>query len=833
MKYRFADFLLDLRCGTLEKGEAGAIHLRPQTFKLLEVLISRAPEIVSHEELLDAVWGTQHLSPSSLKQAISELRQALGDPREEPRFIETMHRRGYRFIAALEVLADAPPAVERSQEERASHDASDLPAANVPAADGNTPAGKIVAWNEEPLPRAPRAEWAIVVAFFLCCALVLGWRLLTRSPPPGAVPPSGSPRQVAALLLATAPTPTTLARVAPESSWAPTAVAELLAIELVSGGGLQVVGGDEVARLYRELRIAPDAALDAKSLERIRAYLGCDLVLRGALGIDGRKASLAVTVLDSHSGSTVFAGQFTGQVDDLSTLAHQTAARLREKLSPPLLAEAETRGPSWAGADPSQALRLYAQGLELLRLGEAVAARDLLLEASRSDAQNALIFRALARAHDELGYIQLARQAAQRAFDLSSGLPREVRLDIEGQLHLARREFAEAVEVYGALHRFFPDDLDHGLQLIAAQLKNQQMSSAEEVLAQLMALPPPRGDQPALDLQAAKVFEGSDPVRALEAARSAARKAASRGALLLVARGRQEEGWVLIRLSRFDEALTALAEAEAIFRADGDLKRVAAVLVLRASVMSSRGGHAAAKSSYEEAVRLARQIGNPGIEAQVLNNFATWSVDDDIALSRALLRRSLELKQEIGDQAGEALTRLNLANLARFENHLVEARELTSGALDLYRQLGDQFKIAFALRSLGTLLLKEGRLEEAVSCFEEALEVSRQAGDAKGEANVHYELGQLHLRRDEVPAALAEVRRSREIYERLGLVDDTVLADLQIGDILWDRGEEAAAREVYAAAAIRREQIGAERIRAMLDERLKSGAPKERLPKEP
>ena len=78
MKYRFGDFSLDLRRGTLE-GAAGVVHLRPQAFKLLEVLVTRAPEIIGHEELLDLVWGTRHLSPSSLKQTISEVRHTLGD----------------------------------------------------------------------------------------------------------------------------------------------------------------------------------------------------------------------------------------------------------------------------------------------------------------------------------------------------------------------------------------------------------------------------------------------------------------------------------------------------------------------------------------------------------------------------------------------------------------------------------------------------------------------------------------------------------------------------------------------------------------------------------
>jgi hypothetical protein len=80
---------------------------------MLEVLAEQAPKILSQEELLDQVWGVEHLSPSSVKQAVSEVRQALGDDAARPAVIETVHRRGYRFIAAVERIEEAPePAPE-------------------------------------------------------------------------------------------------------------------------------------------------------------------------------------------------------------------------------------------------------------------------------------------------------------------------------------------------------------------------------------------------------------------------------------------------------------------------------------------------------------------------------------------------------------------------------------------------------------------------------------------------------------------------------------------------------------------------------------------------
>ena len=117
MKLHFGDFVLDREAGRL-MGPEGEVRLRPQAFRMLEVLAEQAPKILSQEELLDQVWGVEHLSPASVKQAVSEVRQALGDHPARPVVIETVHRRGYRFIALIErieQIEEAPPPVRNPE----------------------------------------------------------------------------------------------------------------------------------------------------------------------------------------------------------------------------------------------------------------------------------------------------------------------------------------------------------------------------------------------------------------------------------------------------------------------------------------------------------------------------------------------------------------------------------------------------------------------------------------------------------------------------------------------------------------------------------------------
>lgn len=103
MPYRFEAFEFDGKLGRLI-GPAGEIHLRPQTFRVLATLIEEAPRIVSGDELVERAWDVPFVSSDSIRQTLSELRRALGDDARNSRIIQTVHRRGYRFIGSLSEL---------------------------------------------------------------------------------------------------------------------------------------------------------------------------------------------------------------------------------------------------------------------------------------------------------------------------------------------------------------------------------------------------------------------------------------------------------------------------------------------------------------------------------------------------------------------------------------------------------------------------------------------------------------------------------------------------------------------------------------------------------
>ena len=117
----FGPFRLDTANQRLYR-DSEETQLTPKASAILEYLIRRQDELVTHNELLDIVWHGVHVQPEVLKVYIAELRRALGDSADKPRYIKTVHGRGYRFIRALKagegVRKQARPAllIGRAQE---------------------------------------------------------------------------------------------------------------------------------------------------------------------------------------------------------------------------------------------------------------------------------------------------------------------------------------------------------------------------------------------------------------------------------------------------------------------------------------------------------------------------------------------------------------------------------------------------------------------------------------------------------------------------------------------------------------------------------------------
>src|ERR1044071_3928415 len=117
---RFGEFELELRSGELRK-DGSPVKLQPQPLKVLALVVANAGRLGTREEIQRAVWDGETFVDfeHGLNFCIKQIRAALGDNAQAPRYIETLPRRGYRFIAPVEKLSPTPQLPEGDNPEAA------------------------------------------------------------------------------------------------------------------------------------------------------------------------------------------------------------------------------------------------------------------------------------------------------------------------------------------------------------------------------------------------------------------------------------------------------------------------------------------------------------------------------------------------------------------------------------------------------------------------------------------------------------------------------------------------------------------------------------------
>lgn len=183
--YRFGAFDVDLVTGEIRKN-GRKIKLQDQPFRVLALLLQRYPELVSREEMRNQLWGEDTFVEfdHGLSNAISRIRDALGDSADKANFIETLPKRGYRFLVPVEPIENGASARAKVHDalEQGSHAISAAAANDRLSAEPVTPESARVEAksNSKVWPRL-----AVGIAVAIALALVLAARALFE-PPPGA-----------------------------------------------------------------------------------------------------------------------------------------------------------------------------------------------------------------------------------------------------------------------------------------------------------------------------------------------------------------------------------------------------------------------------------------------------------------------------------------------------------------------------------------------------------------------------------------------------------------------------------------------------------------------
>ena len=598
-----------------------------------------------------------------------------------------------------------------------------------------------------------------------------------------------------------------------EEEWLSTAFSEMLTTELAAGESLRTVSEENVARVKIDLSLAEADSYAPDTLARLHKNLGSDYVVLGSYLALGEKAGsqvrLDVRLQDATEGDTMASVSEIGTEPELLDLISRTGAQLREKLGIGRVTAAELEGVRASLPSNPEAARLYSEGLAKLRVFDALSARDSLQKSVTRDPDHALTHSALAAAWTALGYDAKAREVAKRGFDLSANLTRESRLAIEGRYRETTREWERAAEIYATLFNFFPDNLDYGIQLAAAQTAAGKPKDAFATIAALQKLPPPASDDPRIDLAEASVAEVTTNFKREQAAAGrAAGKGSTQGARLVVARARLLEAGASWSLGDPARGLGSAEEAKRIYAAAGDRAGVASALNSIATVLANQGDRPAAKKIYEETLATCQQMGNMRGTANAMNNLAAVRYEQgDLLGAKQMYEESLKTYHEIGEKRGVMRAMLNIANVLTYQGDLAGAKKIYEETVAMRREMGDRSGLGLSLSNIADVLTKQGELVNAKKADQESVAIFREVGNKRGLGYALFNWGEILAAEGNLEEARKAHEEALAIREQIGEKSSVEDSHLSLALLSIEQGRAADAESPARQAAVEFQKV--------------------------
>jgi len=781
---RFGVYEADLAAGELRK-HGTRIKIQEQPFQILVLLLEHPGELVTREALRRKLWADHTFVDfdRSLNTATTKLRTALCDSAENPRFIETVPRQGYRFIAPLSTRNVEFVSTQATEASASSGQIS----VGQGSAQGSTrkkhkvPSGYLIA--------------VFTTLLALSSALYYKHSRLSRNL-------SGSPiltrRSVAVL-------PFKNLTADSSQAWLSTALSDWLSAELGVGDQLRVIPEDNVARMRVELALPPVDSLGKDNLLRIRQNLGSDLVVIGSYArlanTSGGNVRVDIHLQDTATAETLATISRTGTEAQLLDLISRTGESLRASVGVHPVTPQESAAVAVVLPSSPEAARSYSEGLAKLRFYDVLGARDLFEKTIAVEPDFALGHSALSTAWSRLGYDSAAIEEGKKASDLSSQLPRAERLLVQARYHEVSKHWDQAIEIYRSLFEFFPDSVDYGLALANAQIDGGKGKDALETVANLHALPPPLGSDARIDLAEANAADSQGDLRhALASADEAIEKARSVGASLLAADALMVRSNMLEGLGRLAEATTAVDESRRIFRAAGDKDKVARSEAQAAGLVDHQGDFSSAKTMYESSLAIFRETGDRQGAANELNNVGVELQNlGDLAGARKYFADALAASSEARDQWGVAIAQANLAEILFDLGNLPAAKQMYERSVTLCEAIGNRDNAAYALAGLGRVLRAQGDLTGAWEDESKAVATFAEIGQIHTDANIALTYLLLDLGKGE--EATAEAQKALQILDTARMVNDKPLAEAALATALLAQHNLVEAQKASEAAS--------------------------------
>src|SRR5487761_200776 len=806
---RFGLFEADLQNAVVTR-KGVRIRLQEQPFQILARLLQRSGQIVTREELRQDLWptGTHVDFDGNLNSALKRLRAALEDDADNPRFIETVPRRGYRFIA--------PVTVEDSQPFIAPETSTTIPS---PPAENQTP-------ENLPAPSSRSLGRLLTVAVG-AAVVVIGLAAFIAFRNRAAVPPVSSLQptvDVGKLRRSVAVLGFQNASGRPGDAWLSTALAEMLRTELGAGGKLRVVPGENVAQFRLNSPWPQTDSLSQQTASHIGKALDSDLLVLGSFAALGEPRDGSVRVdfrlQDARTGDILYEGAETGSENQFFGLVAKVGVELRERLGLPMISESEEANVVSSLPSNPDANRFYSLGLAKLRNYDDAAAKDLFLQAENLAPRFPLVHLMLFRTWGALGYDQKAKDEIKIAYGLSAGLPETDKLQVEGAYFSSLRDLDRATAAYRALYTLYPDSVDYAEQLIIALNAEHHTEEALAIVKQLRKLPPPASEDPRIDFWQAQLISYSGGAAAQPFFEKAAAEAASRGQRLLYARFRLDQCINKVYGDHPQGAVAYCQEAYDIFMAGGNRLLAADALRTMGDRRGAKGDLTGARELYHRALAILTPLGEHEKTGVVLNNMAIgYENQGQIDRAQALFRQAAETWRECGDSLNEAAALANLADIFMVRGQLRQAETHYEDAQRRVQSTVPNSDVSYELYSIAAVRLFEGDIAGARDFADRAVQMAQQHAQVANLAEAQSVLGNILMAQDDLPGARQSYEKALAIRRQMG--DKGSIAEKQaaLASLSIEEGNLAHAEPVLrtALAEFRAEKTFLDEIPAEVD----------------
>jgi len=787
--YRFGLFETDVAKGTLTRNGI-RVKLQDQPFRVLIFLLERPGEIVTRDELRQRLWpeGTYVDFDGSLNVILKKLRAAIDDDSDNPRFIETVPRRGYRFIAPVSSdLAVAPPKTQ-------STSPLDLPAIEAAPVAIKVPQSQILQrpWYRPPL---------ITVALLLLGLISAG---ILRYHKPAALADSSRPDAPVNIRKSVAILGFHSLTGKAEDVWLGTALSEMLSTELSGGEKLRLVSGEEVANLRVASPWSQTDTLDQNTTSRIGNALSSDILVLGSYTTLGNRehgqVRIDVRMQDARTGEILSEIAEIGSSQDLFLQVSRVGAKLRDRLGIPRLRDNEEAGVLASLPMDPDTSRLYALGIAKLRQFDALAAKDLLQQATQLDPKFALGHAMLARAWSQLGYGQNYREEAKKAFDLTKDLPRAEHMIVEGEYYASVGNQEQAASVYHALFELLPDDVDYGLRFCNAAILSGNASQALQVIHQLRSLPAPASDDPRIDLTESAAIKVNKPA-SLALIRSAVRKASAQGKMPLYARARSDECMTLLYGEAPESGVPVCEDAYNLFLSEGNRAGAADTIRLIADRRGTEGRFEEAIATYERALLMLKGLGEYAKTGAILNNMAIGYANEGKLDRAAELYKEAKADFELGGDKGNTATAVtNIADILYLQGNLPAAEKMYQQSLELIAVL-DNGEPGYALTRIADLELTTGKLQQAKLHAQQAIDSMRPVeGGYQYLSGAIIELGEVLMTEGDFAGARSKFDESMAMRQKMGAADLVAENQVEFAVLSMEEGHPETAESLLRTA---------------------------------